>query len=188
MIELIETLTLCTMDIRRSPTQAPLIHRVTEVSDLYKTITFKLYTGDLWVANPNAHLYVMTDGYIKPGDPQQSLQGRGICIGHTSKCTGVSFEHFGAEIFDVGPCRNIAFRPNEFYDFQIDTNKKGVTWQCYGPDYIELAVFFSNTFAFQDTYPSFDTVIGVAGDKRSSTYGLFNVIQETRKYTSTRGA
>lgn len=164
-----ETVTLAVMDIRRSPTQAPLIHRVnTRGGD--KTLTFKLYTGDLWEQNPDAHMYIVTDGYVATGEPSKSLRGRGITIGHTHHCDmGVGFEMFGENNGYPDICLPIRFAPNQFYDFVVETSAESIMVSVNDKESI--------SYEFAKYMPSFDTVIGVAGDSQSSTYGFFDVKQ-----------
>lgn len=165
---MIETTTLSVMDLRRAPTQAPLIHRVNRRGGK-KTLTFTFYTGDLWEANPDAHMWIITDGYIATGEPTKSLQGRGITVGHTNHCAmGVGFEMFGENNGYPNLCMPVDFRPNEFYDFVIETTGETVTVSVNGE---------TISHVFSKTMPSYDTVVGVAGDSDSATYGFFNMIQ-----------
>jgi hypothetical protein len=167
-----ETLILSVMDMRRSPTTAPLTHRVNEKSSSEKIVSFKLYTGDLWVQNPDAHIWVITDGFIAISPPQKSLKGRGITIGYTNHCNGVGFELFGWNSGYPGQCLPVAFLPNDFYDFRVHTVPKSITVFVEGPGIDE-----SISFNFEKNMPSYDTVVGVAGDTQSATYGFFNVVQ-----------
>ena len=165
-------ITLCEMDIRRSPTSAPLIHRVEPVSNLVKTVTFKLYTGDLWIHNPKSHIWVMMDGLMDSRKQTFLLKGRGITIGHSPLGMGIGFEHFGERQFMVGEFTQLDFLPNEFYDFTVTCDKNRVRWEVEGD-----IIHYADMHEFSMEYPSFDTVVGVAGDAESSTYGFFNVRQ-----------
>jgi len=165
-------LVLSTMDIRRSPTTAPLMHRTNALTHKDKQVKFTFYTGDLFKYNPNAHGYLMTDGYIDSSLPEQSLQGRGITIGRVNNCNGIGFEHFGINAGFKDPCIPIKFATNTFYDIKTITTKDTVYVHVIGPrvdDEIRLD--------FSGDYPSFDTVFGVALDYKPSTYGFFNMVQ-----------
>jgi len=157
-----ETLVLSTMDIRRSPTTAPLMHRTNSVTttpkvikftfytgDLFKynpnshgylmtdapkVIKFTFYTGDLFKYNPNSHGYLMTDGYIDSSTPRESLQGRGLTIGHTRHCNGVGFEKFGVNSGFSDQCKRVKFKDNSFYDFTVYTDNDIVDYVMLGPD------------------------------------------------------
>ena len=169
---LAESLVLTTMDIRRSPTSAPFIHRTNPNTDAVKTVSFVFYTGDLWEQNPQSHAYLVMDGYITPGVGYGSLQGRGIIIGHTPNCKGVGFEKFGANAGYAEGCIPMQFRMNEFYRFEVTADPEKVSVAVTGPDVDEYS-----ELAFTGEYKSFDTVMGVAFDQESSTYGIFNVLQ-----------
>ena len=167
-----EILVLSAMDIRRSPTTAPLMHRSNALTNRDKQVKFTFYTGDLFLYNSQAHGYLMTDGYIKTGLPEESLQGRGITIGHTNNCKGIGFEHFGVNSGFKNPCIPIKFEHNSFYDIDTITTKDTVYVYVIGPD-----VEDEMQLDFSGTYPSFDTVFGVALDYKSSSYGFFNMVQ-----------
>ena len=167
-----EALILATMDIRRAPTSAPLMHRTNLVTEEKKILNFKFYTGDLFTANPAAHMWVMSDGYVDASIPTDSLQGRGITIGHTNACSGVGFEWFGVNAGFKEGCVPVKFFPNEFYDLIVVTTPKDVAFRVRGPN-----VDSSAYLQFSGDYESYDTVVGVAGDHNTATYGLFNFHQ-----------
>lgn len=158
-------------DIRVSPTTAPLVHRVNELGGT-KTISFTFWTGSLFLYNPGSHMWMIGDGYIAPGNPYTSLQGRGIIVGRSNHCDGVSFEHFGVNNGFPEPCIPIDFEDFEFYQISLEVLPDEMTVQVIGPGISEDA-----TISLWAEYPSFDTVMGVAIDKNPSTYGFFNVIQ-----------
>ena len=163
---------LSTMDIRTSPTSAPLLHRTNINSGRDKTLTFTMWTGDAFARNPTAHLWVLTDGYIDSSEPKQSLQGRGITIGHTPGCRGVGFEHFGINSgFEEG-CIKMDIWPNTFYDVVINTYDIGVSVKIRGG-----GVNKSSSLKFTGDYLSYDTAMGFAFDWKSGTFGMFNVHQ-----------
>jgi len=168
-----EVSVLSTMDIRRSPTQAPLMHRTNAPSEKDKSVDFTFYTGDLFKYNPNAHGYLMTDGYIDSSTPKASLQGRGITIGHVNNCDGIGFEHFGVNTGFKEPCIDVKFADNSFYDIKTITTKDTVYVYVLGPDDFEAEI----SKDFSGDYDSYDTVFGVAFDFKSSTYGFFNMVQ-----------
>lgn len=162
-----------------SPTSCPVIHRVNEPSNLIKTVSFRLWTGDLWERNPESHIYVMVDGWVKPGDPRTSLQGRGITIGHAPQGTGIGFEHFGEMPHMVGDFVPMTFMPNSFYDFVVECENEYVSWLIIDPDKNTNIAMVAK---FSKDYPSYDTVLGIAGDNNSSNYSLFDVRQQLSKY------
>lgn len=168
-----DVLVLSTMDIRRSPTTAPLMHRTNALTDRDKSVDFTFYTGDLFKYNPNAHGYLMTDGYIDSSTPKDSLVGRGITIGHVNNCDGIGFEQFGINNGFKEPCIDIKFADNSFYDIKTITTKDTVYVYVLGPDEFEAEI----SKDFSGDYESFDTVFGVAFDHKSSTYGFFNMVQ-----------
>lgn len=167
---------ICRMEMKYAPTTAPL-HRSNQNSNLVKTVSMKFYTGDLFARNPTSHLYVMCDGYIDSSQKIRSLLGRGIAIGDTPIGFGIAFEHFGATPFMLGECVPVTFLDYEFYDIEIQTNKKSVGYKISGPNFS-----ISRAMDFSDSYPSFDTVTGVANDKNPSLYGFFNMKQTMRQY------
>ena len=167
-----ETLTLSTMDLRRSPTSAPLIHRTNQLTDAAKTVSFKIYTGDLWENNPQAHLYMLTDGYITPGEPFGSLQGRGIIMGHTPNCKGIGFEQFGVNPGFAEGCIPMEFQANSFYDIVVRTTPSKVKLRIRSKGNEAIT-----ELAFTGDYLSNDTIMGVAGDRESATFIIFNLRQ-----------
>ena len=167
-----QTLVLATMDIRRAPTSAPLVHRTNVNTMDSKTVSMLFYTGDLFIHNPLAHMWLMTDGYVDASVPKASLQGRGITFGHTNFCDGVGFEHFGVNAgFNIG-CVRFDIKPNSFYELFIYTDTELVSFNVTGPNVDE-----GSYLEFNGSYPSFDTVMGVAEDYNSATYGFFNLHQ-----------
>ena len=170
---IVEKKVLYTSGLIMSPTRAFLVHAVNAPSGLVKTVSLRFFTGDLWKGNPDAHLWVMVDGYVAPGDPRKSLKGRGIAIGHTPLGTGVAFEHFGASKFMVGEIFPWEFMENEYYDIVIECHPKRIEWGIAGPDLQAHRMHYFISMAYQ----GYDTVIGVAGNKYSGTFGLSNVVQ-----------
>lgn len=160
---------LVASDLRLSPTSAPLVHRI-DKDGLYKTINFTFWSGNLFQINPRSHIWVMADGHIEGGS-NIPLQGRGVTIGSTHKCKGVGFEWFGgddglANDFPPG-CIPLQIESNTHYDFEIKA----------GPNYISAELNGEFIIAyFTRWYPSFDTIIGVAGDDNTSMYAFFDVI------------
>ena len=61
------------------------------------------------------------------------------------------------------------FHDYTFYEFTITVDKYSVSFMVDNK--------WSETAYFRKEYPSFDTVIGVAFDRNSSTHGFFNIEQ-----------
>lgn len=174
MSEIIKENIMCRVEMKTSPTTAP-IHRVNETSDLVKTLTMTIWTGDLWMYNPTAHIYIMVDGYIRPGDPRTSLQGRGITLGDTPSGFGIGFEHFGEKPFMVGEYKITKFLPYEFYDVSVRCSKTLVSYEISGKN-----GRFVSSHRFSKDYPSNDSIVGTANDQKSSQHGFFNMRQQFR--------
>ena len=160
------------MDMRRSPTQAPLTHRTNPLTDTAKTVSFKFYTGDLWINNPQAHLWLLTDGHMAYGQAYGSLHGRGIIMGHTPHCKGIGFEKFGGNPGFVKGCVPMEFQSNSFYDIVVRTTPGKIKLRIKG----EVSETITE-LAFTGEYLSNDTIMGVAGDKKSATFIIFNLRQ-----------
>lgn len=167
-----ETKVLTRADVRMSPTATPFVHRVVaEGTD--KVLSFVFWTGDLFISNPGAHVWVIADGWIDSTN-RVPLQGRGITIGRTHMCDGVGFEHFGGMTGKYnefpGDCLEINLNPYQFYTFVLYVEDDSITVRVRQN---ELTAYFAKE------YPAFDTIIGVAGDNEPSMSGFFNVFHKT---------
>jgi len=100
------------------------------------------------------------------------LVGRGIILGHTPNCNGSGFEKFGTNNGYSNGCITMSFRPDSFYHVTVYTTPEKVDLSIIGPD-----THFRTTLAFTGTFLSNDTIMGVAGDKNTATFGIFNLHQ-----------
>ena len=154
--------------LKLSPTTAPLVHRSNLSADA-KLLTFVFYTGSLPINNEGTwHGWLIADGYMKPND-LVPLRGRGITFGHTHMCQGVGFERFADPNQFPPGCIEMDFEPWTFYGLEVYVDKDKVRVSIDGKSLV------SN---FVDSDIGDDTVMGVAGDRKPSTYGIFNLTQE----------
>ena len=153
--------------LKLSPTTAPLVHRSNINADA-KLLSFIFYTGSLPLNNEGTwHGWLIADGYIKPNDPVP-LRGRGITFGHTHMCQGVGFERFSNPNQFPPGCIQMDFEPWTFYMFKVYVDRQVIKVSVDGTEREVIA---------PDTIIGDDTIMGVAGDRKPSSYGVFNMTQ-----------
>lgn len=161
-------------------------------SNGYHSLSFELYTGNVFVNNSNAHWWVWLDGRTyKANKPYTSyLNGRGLAIGPSPNCSSIGFEHFGGPTGgeNVLPdrCADSAFEGTNgklkdftWYKFGIAVDSTSVSYNVWERNAHGNYVFkYSDNVVMIDTglWNQSDVAMGLAFDPSPSMWQVKNVI------------
>ena len=177
-----DTSMLVKKQIRTSPTHSAAVYRSNPDTDATKLVTFGLNTGDLFEKNPQAFMYILTDGLSDGLTPDHPMRGRGFLFGYVDGCMKLVPHQFGGNVVGghiyrrpVAGCLHEGIFPKTTYRFAVSTTPTGirvvVEWDYKGDWRLVMNA------KLPGSYPGNDTIIGVAQDHNRSTYALHNVRQ-----------